>query len=1737
MESEEEIDSNEEINNDLEIDMVNSIEIQKERKNENIMDMFGVLDKNQLSLKENEFYNKIYEETNNIYSYLMESIKGFHNIFQQNLLNFEDALHYLEKISIPDKCVCAGVIETIPGWRCVNCSKYENTIYCNDCYKKSKHLHKNHTLYFLYSSGGMCDCGDPESLYTYCPDHSGPYKNQKEINQYISKVFPNDIIENLKKFFDDFFWKFSKYFILTEKCELFYTETFNEYFENMIMVEKNENDINNQKNDINLLKNNVCVVFQNFIHFLRLISQKNLGILHLIALYFIRNHLVGQNLDENYKTNHKCITINENDINILHEDGQNHICKCPFLRLLISNWREPIKSKDNENEEFLLSFPHNLALRSTYCIIFFFLYKQALLNNNVDIIYNRNQFYLEEATELIGRKTNLIEKTYEIYYEYFKKYIKSPKIRDQYGSIIEEQIKEFKEKFNLIVYDTQYYSKPKMRNIMTEKVSIVKTIIEYMCLIHNELEFKSIVPHPQFQNKEMSTDLMDIELALLSVIEEINMYIQWDKNKPIKVIFKYLINKIINQEKEGIKILKEKEYSFHLILYRCFGLLINAFCFNYAIRKNYSLIDSIDYFKSNIFNSKDEMESLINTIFHDYFRFFGFLGGSKNNFFNYYEGLNNYPYIYLNDKRFLKMDFTLLKYLLAMTTKNFDINEYLQLCNIENVYSLFDNLLLSNNTSEIKEEKEDNDKMIIEDNANNNTNYISFDTFMNNNFINRDNPQINQLLGNFIQYNRLKENNDENNCIMQLGFLLELIIIFMKDDSSPYWTLMRFYEETVSSQTKRDLFNFIRKNEYAKKDLENILKEKIIHEIIEKDNLIDLRKLKKNLDKYLLNFFDENEFNKILDELTLNKINGETKIFYLKDSCLKYLDMNYYISPREKSKAQRYIMEFKKDIVKLNNSYYFNPSYLTFDLFKITYEKILLNKNNLELIIKVIEKLLSDNNNNFNTQNNIKSMKNTLLPIIINYLSIFSIINTKSFIKFKIKNKEYIDKLTKIFSDLIKNDKSNEIVEKDLKENIKELIKQLNYYQIIDIDIKSNKDKLNDYDYNTNYIEKIKEINKNNSLNSINENTKNDLKLSKANNLKMRQKFKMLMNKKNNLFSETLLKNNEGEVVGGIENEKEIDSNSEDEIMCFYCRNPIKLNLYEQSYGKTGLLIKDYFYINSVKASAKNELLKLIENKSINDSNLYDNILNDYKNKKEDKLGRIISCGHYFHSSCFKKGCKQYFFTIKFSCPLCLKEQNILIPPLNNFYNKYDVLKSEKIKEIFDEKKERKDYEISLECNLFNEMVFNFIKDINLYISVTNTNQETTIEYSTFLDNIFINYKGYLNFFENVFYFEGTTFHKQQQIDTMQNIILSLRYLLKINFIKEKEVINYIKKEISDLINGLNINEGILIKFENMYYINLLEKIILSLSILFDYDELKEIFKYIIYIFLTYITFGLYLRYLIINKNNVKNINTTDFIKYIENNNEQMINHFYFLLQKLSFSKFLIDFSNKNDNLINTFINLNMENLLSLLNIDFLYKLIVNEKKEINYMDILKFLPKTFNLNDPFFKEFKISSNYINNIIEICFINIKNYKYGGNLIKELIVQFSPIKFNLIYLDNNIFDWIERNLEKKCIFCSKTSKYDYICLICGNKICHTKSCNKHFEHIKECSGYISIFIDMDNMKIVIESSAGISNFTLPLYVNKNGVGPNGYEMSNEFNLSLEKKKLTIKNYACNDIHFN
>ena len=588
---------------------------------------------------------------------------------------------------------------------------------------------------------------------------------------------------------------------------------------------------------------------------------------------------------------------------------------------------------------------------------------------------------------------------------------------------------------------------------MTEKTSIMKRLIDCICLIHNQNEFKSIFPHPEFQDKSLSSSLIEFEIRLLEIVQESTMFIEWEKINYLKDIFKYLINKIINQEKEGIKILQNDEYTYHIGLYRCFEILMNSFCFNYAFNNKCTLIEAINFFKKIFFESQNEVENLVNIIIKDYFKFFGFIVGCKNNYFNYYDSVFAYSKIYfLLIKESYSRDFSLLKYLIIMDNKKIDIISFLKISNLEKVYSSFEKAFILKND-------EKNEKLQIqEDNKNNN---------------NIDNNNINKNIDNNSEPPQKDDSKDEYNCIMQWISLLDLLIVIMKDDSSPYRNLMKIYKDSISSKTERDLFDGVKNNIFAMQDLKNILKEKLINEIIANGNLTNMETITKNIDEHLQKVFkDNNEFNKILDELTYNKMKGEIKMVYLKDIYLKHLDLNYYVSSEDKSNAQKYILDFKKDVVKPYNYYYFNPSKLTFEFFETVFEKILLNENNLELMIKIIEKL--SDNKKITKELDIKSVRNSLLPVILNYLSIFNVINTKSFIEFKNTNKNLINQLYDLLNNLIKNNKNNNLLEKDLEENVNEVINQLNWHQIIDESINSDLTKLDKYDYNWDILVRLK---------------------------------------------------------------------------------------------------------------------------------------------------------------------------------------------------------------------------------------------------------------------------------------------------------------------------------------------------------------------------------------------------------------------------------------------------------------------------------------------------------------------------------------------------------------------------------------------------------------------------------------------------------------------------------------
>ena len=68
----------------------------------------------------------------------------------------------------------------------------------------------------------------------------------------------------------------------------------------------------------------------------------------------MKNSFTSIKLEEQYKTSHSCIEINQNDIKVYNDTKENHMCKCPFFRLFLTNYRNSIKlnSEDDEIDDF-----------------------------------------------------------------------------------------------------------------------------------------------------------------------------------------------------------------------------------------------------------------------------------------------------------------------------------------------------------------------------------------------------------------------------------------------------------------------------------------------------------------------------------------------------------------------------------------------------------------------------------------------------------------------------------------------------------------------------------------------------------------------------------------------------------------------------------------------------------------------------------------------------------------------------------------------------------------------------------------------------------------------------------------------------------------------------------------------------------------------------------------------------------------------------------------------------------------------------------------------------------------------------------------------------------------------------------------------------------------------------------------------------------------------------------------
>ena len=125
----------------------------------------------------------------------------------------ESFFSYLKSISKPNHQVCNKEIKLGEGgFRCNDCFLLTNAILCTECFNKSKDKHKNHNVIFKPYSNGFCDCGDASSIIkeSFCPDHNGPFTNEKEIKDFICTSIGENNVNIIDPLINNIFIEISK---------------------------------------------------------------------------------------------------------------------------------------------------------------------------------------------------------------------------------------------------------------------------------------------------------------------------------------------------------------------------------------------------------------------------------------------------------------------------------------------------------------------------------------------------------------------------------------------------------------------------------------------------------------------------------------------------------------------------------------------------------------------------------------------------------------------------------------------------------------------------------------------------------------------------------------------------------------------------------------------------------------------------------------------------------------------------------------------------------------------------------------------------------------------------------------------------------------------------------------------------------------------------------------------------------------------------------------------------------------------------------------------------------------------------------------------------------------------------------------------------------------------------------------------------------------------------------------
>jgi len=330
----------------------------------------------------------------------MEILKSY---FEQISMTFgyeynETFFSYLKSISKPSHQICCKEIKLGDGgFICNDCCFLTNAILCTECFNKSKDKHKNHNIIFEQTSNGFCDCGDPKLMIkeSFCPDHNGPFTNEKEIMNFINTTIGENNVNIIDPLINNIFIK------ITKKIDDLFNKNLG-----------NESIINT--------KSELFKMFDELLLFMHKLFESNLALFYLVALKFTKNYP--------FETHHKCFKYDEAEdkITVIKENlKEKHICTCPFFQVIIYVFIAFTSKYDDKTifTLFIQTYKNIIISSLTFIHSFAQLYGgsnlksfrqlgyQCLNSSVCKLIYNeKNVFFLENFfKEIYEKSKELIE--------------------------------------------------------------------------------------------------------------------------------------------------------------------------------------------------------------------------------------------------------------------------------------------------------------------------------------------------------------------------------------------------------------------------------------------------------------------------------------------------------------------------------------------------------------------------------------------------------------------------------------------------------------------------------------------------------------------------------------------------------------------------------------------------------------------------------------------------------------------------------------------------------------------------------------------------------------------------------------------------------------------------------------------------------------------------------------------------------------------------------------------------------------------------------------------------------------------------------------------------------------------------------------------------------------------------------------------------------------------------------